>query len=600
MSRVSASDRRRSRQRLRPNLMALEDRRLLSTFTVNSVGDVGTGSGLVGDLRYCITQANSAGGDETITFDNTVFKTPQTIKLSGTQLELSDTTGAVTITGPAAGVTVSGNNASRVFQIDGGVAASISGMTITGGSTDGSGGGLDNEGGTLTLTDCTVSGNSAIINGGGVYTTAGGMTSLTDCTVSGNSALQAGVFVNSGTTLLTGCTVSGNVASYGAGVYNSQGTLTLTNCTVSGNTASISGGGVYSRGTTTLTNCTVSSNSSNYNGGITIAGGTVDLTNTIVAGQASGGDIGGGSYSGSNNLIGGNPLLAPLGNYGGPMQTMALLPGSPAIDAGTSGAGIPTTDERGAPRVGSVDIGAFESQGFTLNTVAGSTPQTAAIGSPFAKPLTVTVTPNNPAEPVDGGVVSFVANRSATGATAFFLPPPAVIAGGRAAATAAPNNALGSYTVVASVTGSSPVSFALTNSGKVFTNLVVNTTKDSLLPGTGLLSLREAITFANLDSLGNSSISFDSKVFKTPQVITLTGGQLELSNTSEVETITGPTAYVTILGNLASRVFQIDPNVASEPLAADDRRRHDRRQRRRPEQPGHGHAHQLHHQRQHR
>ena len=63
-----------------------------------------------------------------------MFNTPQTITLSGTQLELSDTTGTETITGPAAGVTVNGNDASRVFQVDAGVTASISGLTITGGS----------------------------------------------------------------------------------------------------------------------------------------------------------------------------------------------------------------------------------------------------------------------------------------------------------------------------------------------------------------------------------------------------------------------------------------------------------------------------------
>ena len=87
--------RRRKRWRLRPTLLALEDRRLLSTFTVNSTGDSGTGSGLVGDLRYCITQANAAGGNETITFDSTVFKAPRTITLNPIlgQLELSDTTG---------------------------------------------------------------------------------------------------------------------------------------------------------------------------------------------------------------------------------------------------------------------------------------------------------------------------------------------------------------------------------------------------------------------------------------------------------------------------------------------------------------------------
>src|SRR6516164_2476129 len=114
--RATVEARKRRRWRLQPTLLALEDRRLLSTFTVNSTGDTGTGSGLVGDLRYCITQANSAGGDETIDFDSTVFGTPQTITLSGTQLELSDTTGTETITGPAAGVTMSGGGQSRVFQ----------------------------------------------------------------------------------------------------------------------------------------------------------------------------------------------------------------------------------------------------------------------------------------------------------------------------------------------------------------------------------------------------------------------------------------------------------------------------------------------------
>ena len=81
----------------------------------------------------------------TITFDNTtVFATPQTITLTGTQLELSDTSGTETITGPAAGVTVSGGGLSRVFQVDRGVTASISGLTITGGHRHGDGGGLYN------------------------------------------------------------------------------------------------------------------------------------------------------------------------------------------------------------------------------------------------------------------------------------------------------------------------------------------------------------------------------------------------------------------------------------------------------------------------
>jgi hypothetical protein len=120
----------RQRRRMRPTVLALEDRRLMSTFTVTSTLDNGT----VGTLRWAVGQANSAGGAETIAFDKTVFKTQQTIILTGTELELSDTSGTETITGPKAGVTVSGGGLSRVFQVDGGVTASMSALTITGGN----------------------------------------------------------------------------------------------------------------------------------------------------------------------------------------------------------------------------------------------------------------------------------------------------------------------------------------------------------------------------------------------------------------------------------------------------------------------------------
>jgi hypothetical protein len=189
------------------------------------------------------------------------------------------------------------------------------------------------------------------------------------------------MFNKYGTLTLTNCTVSGNSAigsfSSGGGLWNNRyATATLTNCTVSGNSASWVGGFLYNgSATATLTNCTVSGNSASFAGGVRIFG-TVSptmLTNTIVAGN-SGGDISNSFYSGTNNLIGGNPLLAPLGDYGGPTQTMALLPGSPALDAGISGAGIPTTDQRGFGRVGTMDIGAFERQAPTI-TVPG--PQTA-------------------------------------------------------------------------------------------------------------------------------------------------------------------------------------------------------------------------------
>src|SRR5262249_30202667 len=252
-----------------------------------------------------------------------------------------------------------------------------------------------------------------------------------------------------------------------------------------------------------------------------------------------------------------NPLLAPLGDYGGSTQTMPLLPGSLAIDAGTSGSGIPATDQRGMSRFGGVDIGAFESQGFNISVVAGSTPQTADIGTAFANPRAVTVPANTAVEPVDGGIINFVAQPAINGATAIFLSPSAVIDNGSAAVIAAPNNILGSYSVVASLSGSS-VAFALTNSGQVFAALIVNTTSDSLTPGPGLLSLREAIGFANTDNSSASAITFDPIVFATPQTITMTGVEYDLTDTAAT-TITGPGAnLLSVNGNNTSRIFEID------------------------------------------
>src|SRR5262249_35003442 len=153
------------------------------------------------------------------------------------------------------------------------------------------------------------------------------------------------------------CTVSGNTAGAGGGGLYSQGgtaTVTLTNCTVGGNTANKGGGLDSTFGTLTLTNCTVSGNTTQNSDGtaLTNAGGTLTLTNTIVEGNSGGAGDFEGPYLGSNNLIGGDAILAPLGDYGGPTQTMALLPGNPAIGMGITAddpvTGNPiTTDQRG-------------------------------------------------------------------------------------------------------------------------------------------------------------------------------------------------------------------------------------------------------------
>src|SRR5262249_5605690 len=135
-----------------------------------------------------IGQANASSVADTIAFSS-LFNTPQSITLAGSQLQLTDHA-ATTITGPGANLlTISGGGKSRVFEVYG--SASISGLTITGGSAD-YGGGLRNEGGALALTNCTISGNHASIDGGGVYTHKGGATTIYECAVSENTAAHRG------------------------------------------------------------------------------------------------------------------------------------------------------------------------------------------------------------------------------------------------------------------------------------------------------------------------------------------------------------------------------------------------------------------------
>jgi hypothetical protein len=185
----------RGRLRLRPGLMALEGRTLLSTFTVNSTAD----NGSAGTLRWAIGQANANRKADTIVFSN-LFDSPQTINLSGKQLTLSDPA-RITITGPGENLlTVSGNNSSRVFRITSGASASLSGLTITGGSVHGNGGGVENTGGKLVLKNVVLTGNSAR-RGGGLFND--GATILADVATRGNTALVGSGVLSARTATLT-------------------------------------------------------------------------------------------------------------------------------------------------------------------------------------------------------------------------------------------------------------------------------------------------------------------------------------------------------------------------------------------------------------
>jgi hypothetical protein len=155
-------------------------------------------------------------------------------------------------------------------------------------------------------------------------------------------------------------------------------------------------------------------------------------------------------------------MLLPLGDYGGFSRTHALLPGSPALDAGLRNADFPF-DQRGAARPeGSTDIGAFESRGFTLTAVSGGS-QSAPPGSPFAEPLVVAVESID-GEPVAGGWVTFSAPSS--GASAVLSSSTAMInASGQAGVRATAGAVPGTFAVDARAGAGSGTSFELTNEG---------------------------------------------------------------------------------------------------------------------------------------
>ena len=215
-----ARRRRRSAQRFAPS-EALESRTLLTAYLVDSLGDDVTAGDNQLTLREALEAANTnvivgdaaAGSDtevDTIAFADGLNGT---ITLDGTQLTITDD---VTITGLGADqLAVSGNNASRVFEIASGITAEITGLTITGGSQT-FGGGLVNRG-ILTLNSVVVSDNTATASDGGGIRNNGTLT-LTDSTVSDNTASGSGGGIHSAGTL----TLTGSMADYDWGINNKR------------------------------------------------------------------------------------------------------------------------------------------------------------------------------------------------------------------------------------------------------------------------------------------------------------------------------------------------------------------------------------------
>jgi hypothetical protein len=222
-----------------------------------------------------------------------------------------------------------------------------------------------------TVTDSTLSGNLAWYGGGGggIYVQSGSSLIASTSTFDSNGSSFGGAIYNKGTTTLTNATLSGNTApgnsvtntGHGGGIFN-YGSLTLTNVTLSGNVARWDDHPELPQ-----------------IGGIQNNGGTVTLTNTGIAQGAAGSNcseplhgVGNLSDDGScgftydsvmRDKI--NLLLGPLANNGGRTETNLPQPASPAINNGTA-TNAPSTDQRGLPRPqpvgGRYDVGAVELQ----------------------------------------------------------------------------------------------------------------------------------------------------------------------------------------------------------------------------------------------
>ena len=389
------------------------------TYTVNSTGDDVLGTNNCTDrngictLRAAIQAANGHAGADEIDFS---LPAGSVINLTQQLPSLSE---SVDINGPGENLlTVRRNTGGEygIFSVAGGLTVTFSGMTISNGnSPENPGGGIATGiNSTVSVINCTISGNFVQDLGGGIH--ARGELNVIDSTISGNGATDGGgIYIAPGSTAtITNSTISGNNSARGGGIYNDGG-VSVTNSTMSGNDA-FNGGAIYNTSEGNVTNSTISSNIFLIEGGgiLNRDTGAMNVKSSIIAlnsaknsFQGQGHDILGSFISQGFNLIGKNngaetsfpagnpnanndrvgtsaspldPKLDPnrLQNNGGPTPTIALLPDSPAIDKGTSNGltGQLTEDQRGTGFARTVDgpakpngnggdgtdIGAFELQ----------------------------------------------------------------------------------------------------------------------------------------------------------------------------------------------------------------------------------------------
>jgi FG-GAP repeat len=363
--------------------------------TGNSAGSKGGGIFCAGSLtmNHCVVSNNTASGDGGgISYS----QDPATIPGLG-QAIVSDST----VTGNRAGNINAPESLGGGIENDGPmvITDSVIQNNVAEASAGNSQGGGIFDDGTLSIFDSSIIGNSAtgaltdlfVSQGGGIYDQSSLI--MNGCTIAGNTAAGGKAFIGTG-----GIGSPGQ----GGGLYL-NGTSTLTDCTITANlaeggTSNISaGGGIFTGlgATIQLLSCTIAKNSATGPSGSAVGGtggglfdvSPISMANTIVAANSAGlGPDVDASITASGCLIGdddsltlgvnstadqlgfaGGPInldLGPLANYGGPTQTMALLPGSPGIDKGDNAFVTERYDQRGYARVanGTVDIGAYEFQ----------------------------------------------------------------------------------------------------------------------------------------------------------------------------------------------------------------------------------------------
>ncbi len=330
-------------------------------------------------LDAAIAQANTDNAGDTITFGCS-----GDIKLTSILV----ITGSMTLDGSGQMVTLDGNDSVKVLSMRSGVSFTLNTLTIAHGFGDGIGGGLDNRGGTVSISNSTFANNSAgrqISEGGGGLFNAGTM-SISNSTFANNSSRFDLGF-----------------PGLGGGITNA-GTMNISNSTFANNSAGTQGGGLLNYGTVSISNSTFANNSAGtQGGGLDNRGGTVTIGRSIVANNIGGncqnfGTITSTGYNlesstdcdftSAGDLQNTDPKLASSpANNGGPTQTLALRDGSLAINHIPTSACLVTTDQRevSRPQGPMCDIGAFEFRVPALSlpsspiTVDATNPQGAVV-----------------------------------------------------------------------------------------------------------------------------------------------------------------------------------------------------------------------------